>query len=488
MPTRRHLLRAAGITAASAPTLVGVPHAFSQTAQPPAMPPEAGRPGFFGAKDIAEAGLIYGLPIVTNYTVMFEFIIDRNSPQWKAPFNTVHSEARVFTPKDTAIVTPNSDTPYSLCWMDLRAEPIVLSMPPVDPKRYVSLQLIDGNTYNFGYAGTRTTGNGAGNYLVAGPDWHGDAPGGVAKVFRSTTQFALALFRTQLFAPDDLPNVVAVQAGYKALPLSAFLGEKPPPAAPEIAWPVVNAEMAKKRFFTYLDFALQFAPPRPNEAEIRAQLARIGVGAGPGATAGGKTIYDQLEVDLGLLQGERKLEAAVAASGTAINGWRVTEIDGSEAGYNGDWLARAAVAKAGIYANDTLEAAYPFTRTDSAGKTLDGSKADYTITFPPGQLPPANAFWSMTMYDGKTQLLVENPINRYLINAPMLPNMKRNADGGLTLYIQHKSPGAEKESNWLPAPAGPIYLVMRLYWPKTDQPSLLPVGKGAWQPPPVVAA
>jgi len=131
---------------------------------------------------------------------------------------------------------------------------------------------------------------------------------------------------------------------------------------------------------------------------------------------------------------------------------------------------------------------YPMTRWDVRGATLDGSKHNYTLTFPAGQLPPVNAFWSVTMYDGKTQLLIENPINRYLINSPMLPGMKQNADGSLTLYIQKDSPGADKESNWLPAPNGPIYMAMRLYWPKTEAPSILPPGAGTWKPPGVMVA
>src|SRR5258708_6138889 len=139
--------------------------------------------------------------------------------------------------------------------------------------------------------------------------------------------------------------------------------------------------------------------------------------------------------------------------------------------------------KAGIYGNDPAEATYPLTRIDSDGQTLDGSKSNYTLTFPPGQQPPVNAFWSLTMYDGKTQLLIENPINRYLINSPMLPTLKTNADGSLTLYIQNKSPGADKASNWLPAPNDTIYLVMLLYWPRTTPPSILRAGDGTWQPP-----
>jgi hypothetical protein len=188
-------------------------------------------------------------------------------------------------------------------------------------------------------------------------------------------------------------------------------------------------------------------------------------------------------IGLGMKEGERKVDEGVANAGKAINGWRVAGLPGDSAHYKGDWLKRAVAAKAGIYGNAPAEATYPPTRIDSDGQTLDGSQHNYTLTFPPGQQPPVNAFWSLTMYDGKTQLLIENPINRYLINSPMLPGMKTNADRSLTLYIQNKSPGADKEANWLPAPNGPIYLVMRLYWPRATPPSILPPGEGTWQPP-----
>ena len=194
-------------------------------------------------------------------------------------------------------------------------------------------------------------------------------------------------------------------------------------------------------------------------------------------------LEQKLEIGLGMKEGDRKIDEAIANAGKAINGWRVSSLPGDSAHYNGDWLKRAAAAKAGIYGNDAVEATYPITRIDSDGQTLDGSKHNYALTFPAGQLPPVNAFWSLTMYDGKTQLLIENPINRYLINSPMLPTLKTNADGSLTLYIQNKSPGADTESNWLPAPNDTIYLVMRLYWPKTTPPSILPAGDGTWQPP-----
>jgi hypothetical protein len=367
--------------------------------------------------------------------------------------------------------------------MDLRAEPVVLSVPAVDPKRYYSVMLCDGNTYNYGYIGTRATGSEAGDYMVVGPDWKGATPSGIKQVFRSSTQFSVAGYRTQLFNADDLDGVKKVQAGYKVQTLSAYLNQTPPPPAPAIEFPKIDKELVKTNFFDYLDFALQFAPAEANETEIRAQLARIGVGPGKTFNFKDLPLEQKLEIGLGMKEGQKKVDDAVANAGKAINGWRVSSLPGDSAHYNGDWLMRSTTAQAGIYGNDAAEAMYPFTRVDSDGQTLDGSKSNYTLTFPPGQQPPVNAFWSLTMYDGKTQLLIENSINRYLINSPMLPSMKTNADGSLTLYIQNKSPGADKEANWLPAPDGPIYLLMRLYWPKTEAPSILPAGDGTWQPP-----
>ncbi len=446
--------------------------------------PDAGPgPSIAETKAIAEEGFIYGLPIVMNYAVMYEYAVDRTSGQFKAPFNQLFNEANVFTNKDTAVVTPNSDTPYSFVWMDLRAEPMVLTVPTVDKRRYYSVQLCDGNTFNFGYVGSRATGSGAGSYLVVGPDWKGETPPGIQKVFHSTTQFSAAIFRTQLFNPADLPNVKRVQAGYQAQPLSAFLHQPAPPAATAVTFPKIDKELAKSNFFDYVAFALQFAPPGPEEKAIRAKLATIGIGAGKTFDFKDLSLAHKAEVLLGMKGGEDKVDEALKAAGKNLNGWNVAAIFGDRAFYNGNWLLRAAAAKGGIYGNDAVEAVYPLTTVDAAGAPLDGSKHKYTLTFAAGHLPPVNAFWSVTMYDGNTQLLIENPINRYLINAPMLPSMKKNKEGSLTLYIQKDSPGKANESNWLPAPNGPIYLVMRLYWPKTSPPSILPPGEGTWSPP-----
>lgn len=440
-------------------------------------------PGILEAKNIAEEGFIYGLPIVMNYAVMYAYAVDKDSGQFKAPFNEIKNEARVFTYKDTAIVTPNSDTPYSFAWLDLRAEPIVLSVPEVEKDRYYAVQLEDGNTFNYGYIGSRATGNEAGDYMVVGPDWQGEAPKGIKKVFRSSTQFSLAGYRTQLFGPDDIDNVKKVQAGYKVQTLSSYLGTAAPPPAPEIDFPKIDKDLVKSHFFEYLDFALQFAPPGEDEKEIRAKLAQIGVGAGKSFEFHELPLGHRIEVGLGMKQGDKKVDDYLVTYPKDINGWKLASWFGDRAFFNGNWLLRAAGAKGGIYGNDAVEATYPLTRVDEDGQTLDGSKANYMLTFAKGEYPPVNAFWSVTMYDGKTQLLIKNPINRYLINSPMLPELKKSEDGSLTLYIQQDEPAdPAQKANWLPAPDGPIYLVMRLYWPKTEAPSVLPPGGGSWQP------
>lgn len=434
------------------------------------------------ARALAEEGFIYGLPIVMNYAVMYEYCVDKNSGQYKGPFNQIENESRVFTYKDTAIVTPNSDTPYSLLWLDLRTEPMVLSVPAVPRDRYYSVMLCDGNTFNYGYIGQRTTGPDGGDYLVVGPDWKGETPQGIKKLFRSSTQFSIVAYRTQLFNPEDMDSVAKIQSGYRVQPLSTYLKLTAPPAAPAIDFPKIDKELSQTRFWDYLAFSLQFAPAGPEEKEIRTKVEKL-LAAMKDASPEMKAAVMQ-----GMKQGEEQIKKFLETELKDVNGWRIGSAFGDRAFYGGNWLLRAAAATAGIYGNDAAEAMYPMAKTLPNGEPLDGSKHNYTLTFPPGQLPPVNAFWSVTMYDGKTQLLIENPINRYLINSPMLSKMKKNSDGSLTIYIQKDSPGADKESNWLPAPNGPIYLVMRLYWPQTEAPSILPPGEGTWKPPAVQKA
>jgi len=176
------------------------------------------------ARAIAKEAYIYGFPMVDGYRIQYAYFVDHDNPEFKAPWNQIRNVPRVFTPDDKIVQIPNSDTPYSMLGLDLRAEPMVITVPPIEKSRYYSIQLIDLYTFNFAYIGSRTTGNDGGSFLVAGPSWNGGLPPGIKKVFRSETEFALAGFRTQLFNPGDLDDVKKVQAGYKALPLSQFLG------------------------------------------------------------------------------------------------------------------------------------------------------------------------------------------------------------------------------------------------------------------------
>ena len=473
MLNKRDFLRSAAMTAI----------AIASTSGPLNAQTNPSWPSLLEAKDIAEEGFIYGLPLVMNYAVMQEYSVDKNSGQFKAPFNEINNLHHVATPEDTAVITPNSDTPYSTIWLDLRAEPMVISVPTVERERYYSVMLVDGNTYNFGYIGTRATGTEPGDYLVVGPDWKDGTPSGIKKAFRSTTPFTLAVIRTQLFNAGDMLNVEKIQSGYKAQPLSAFLKQPAPPAASKIDFLPATTAGIKANFFQYLDAALQFVPETPKDKAIRAKLARIGIGPGKTFVFKDLSLEHKAEILVGMKQGDDKVDKWLASGNKVINGWNVGSFFGDEAFYNGDWVMRAGAAKGGIYGNDAVEAMYPYTRTDATGEPLDGSKHKYAITFAPGELPPVNAFWSVTMYDGKSQLLVKNPINRYLINSPMLSGMKKDADGSLTLYLQKDNPGADKQANWLPAPDDKIYLVMRLYWPKPTPPSILPAGEGTWRPP-----
>jgi hypothetical protein len=435
------------------------------------------------ARAIAKEAYIYGFPLVDSYRIQHSYFVDNKNAEYKGGWNEIHNTARVYTPDDKAIQTPNSDTPYSFIGADLRAEPLVLTVPEVEEGRYYSLQFIDMYTFNFAYVGSRATGNNAGSFLLAGPGWNGEKPQGVKEVIRSETELAFVLYRTQLFGPDDIGNVKAIQAGYKVEPLSAFLGRPPPAAAQAVDFmtPLTPDEQkTSPRFFDVLNFVLQFCPAVPVETELRVRFARLGIESGK-------------PFDPAALPPETRaaVEAGMADAWAAFRQFKETELDtgrrssadgfGTRAFLNGDYLARMSSAVLGIYGNSKDEALYPVYFVDADNKPLDGSSR-YKLRFAPGELPPVNAFWSLTMYELPASLLSANRLDRYLINSPMLPSLAKDADGGLTLSVQHESPGADGEANWLPAPAGPFFMVMRLYWPKQE------ALDGKWKAPPLARA
>jgi hypothetical protein len=434
------------------------------------------------ARAIAKEAYIYGEPMVDNYRIQHAYFVDRANPEYKTAWNELWNSARLYTPADTAIQTPNADTLYSFIGADLRSEPLVLTVPAMERERYFSVQLIDYYTFDFDYIGTRTTGNGGGSFLLAGPSWKGETPKGVAKVLRSETELVFVGYRTQLFSPSDIDNVKKVQAGYKVQSLSAFLGQPTPKAEPAIDFirPLTpEQQKTSVDFFNILNFVLQFCPTVPSETGLMERFSKIGVGGG--RTFDASKLSPELKT--AIEQGMADAWADLASLQKRIDAGEVTSGDlfGTREYLKNNYLYRMAAAVLGIYGNSKQEAMYPVYAIDAEGKKLDGTNR-YTVRFAPGQLPPVNAFWSMTMYELPASLLVANPLNRYLINSPMLPNLKLDADGGLTLLIQNESPGADKEANWLPAPKGPFIMFMRLYWPKPE------ALEGKWTAPPLKRA
>jgi hypothetical protein len=431
------------------------------------------------ARAIAKEAYIYGFPLVDSYRILYSYFADTKGPQFKGPWNQLINTPRVYTPADTAVQTPNSDTPYSFIGMDLRAEPIVLTVPTIEKERYFSVQLIDAYTFNFDYIGSRTTGNEGGSYLIAGPNWQGTPPKGVKRVIQSETEFVLGLFRTQLFNPSDLDNVKKVQAGYRAQTLSAFLGIPAPQAAPTIDFikPLTpEEEKHSLQFFNVLSFVLKYCPTHPSETALRSRFAQIGVGTGESFDSNALAPDVAKAIEDGISDAWAELAGLVKEFDVG----KVTagEVFGTREYLKNNYLYRMIAAAKGIYGNTKQEAMYPVYAIDDAKQKLDGAHR-YSMRFASGQLPPVNAFWSLTMYELPASLLVANPINRYLINSPMLPELKRDADGGLTLLIQNDSPGKNREANWLPAPKGPFIMFMRLYWPKAE------AVDGKWMPPPL---
>jgi hypothetical protein len=429
------------------------------------------------AQAIAKEAYLYGFPVVEMYKTLYTQAVDESGPNFKAPFNQIGNTAMVFTPKDTAFVTPNSDTPYSFVWLDLRAEPVVLTLPKIEENRYYSVQLIDLYTQNFSYLGTRETRNNGGHFMIAGPDWKGEQPANIDRVITSESNIAYALYRTQLFDDNDLEKVKEIQTGYKVEALSSYVGQPAPKASAKVSWPKPQADMSETPdLFRYLNFMLDFAHPQASEKSLLERFAKIGIVPGEPFKTDDLSAEQRKALEAGIADGEAEF-AAFKKDKVDTHAVTSGDLFGTRDHLNNNYLYRYAGANMGIFGNSADEAAYVGYFVDDKGTPVDGAKHSYTLHFAKDKLPPANAFWSLTMYDGKSKLLVENPLKRYLINSRMLPDLKRDADGGLTLYVQSASPGKEKESNWLPAPSGPFYGVLRIYLPRPE------VASGIWKLP-----
>ena len=353
------------------------------------------------ARAIAKDAYVYGYPMVDGYRVQHAYFIDRQNPEFKAPWNELRNIPRVFTPEDKAVQTPNSDTPYSMAGLDLRAEPMVLTVPAIEKARYFSVQLIDLlHSHNFDYIGSRTTGNDGGTFLIAGPRWRGDAPKGVTKVIRAETELVLATYRTQLFNPGDLDNVKHVQAGYKLRRSRRFSANqlpRPRPRSPSSPRSPRRHRKHRLQFFNILNFVLTLCPTVPSESALMERFARIGVGAGK--TIDVSTLAPEIKqaLEQGMADAWKEFEDFKSAQ---VDTGKVTSVISSARGTSSrtttsiGWQPRSSVSMAIPKPRRCIRCTPSTTPTRSSMPR----RGRYTLRFEPGELPPVNAFWSVTMY------------------------------------------------------------------------------------------
>ena len=432
--------------------------------------------------DIATLAYIWGFPLVTMER-QFNFVTNPNVPPGlgRGPANMKTAEScatNLVNASFTDVVTPNTDTLYCTIQLDLTNEPVVVVVPPISD-RYSTFQFVDAYSNNYAYLGQRATKGADGTYLVAGPDWNGQVPEGMTMIW-TPTNLAWLINRIVLKGPADLSNVHAIQDKIVVKPLSAFQGNETtsplaltqPNASKEIPirpQPSLIAPTGIK-IYDEIGQAMIGNPLNPPDPVLVTKLDSIGIGPGKvPSTQANDTIKQALQT--GITEGQKMIDTRVANYGPVINGWLVNTEVGA---YGTNYLFRAAVVEHGFGGNIAQEALYPTAFTDSRGTPLSGNNS-YIIHFEPGQTPPVDAFWSITMYNDKG-LLVDNPLNRYLIGT-YTEGLKNNTDGSLDIYLQNASPGADKESNWLPAPEGAFSMFLRLYLP---QPQIL---NGTWQLP-----
>jgi hypothetical protein len=389
-----------------------------------------------------------------------------------APLGTFGHARKLITPQDTLIVTPNNDTMYSSAWIELSKEPYVLHIPEITDKRYYSFSLLDAWTNVFALLSSRTRGFHEGTYVIVGPHWHGTVPDKLEKIV-APTDLVWILVRTLVRGQEDVPQVAHLQDQYGITPLSAYIKTKSWPAIP--ANPTSryseNKEIAQElQFFDRIGFYLKGTAAKPEEQALRSWFSAIGIGPDgltldkidPATAAGLSRVK---------LASEQILQDQISKNNKKIYGWTIPDIP---QGFGNDYLLRAAITYKGFAALPASESLYCLAEQDSHGNSLYGTYR-YLLHFEKDQLPPADAFWSITMYSQKTFNLVDNPINRYSIG-DRTPGIAYNNDGSLDMYIQHAQP-SEHTSNWLPAPADDFFVVLRLYNPKKA------VLNGAWKIP-----
>lgn len=393
-----------------------------------------------------------------------------------APVNQFGHLSGLATPEDTDVVSPNADTLYSTAWLELGKEPVILEVPDTGDRYYV-MQMLDAYTNNFASVGRRTTGTGEGRFAIVGPEWNGSLPENVT-VIKSPTNTVWIIGRILVNGYDDLSNATALQSRFTLTPLSRLGNQSGPVQNLTLAdykqyTPSPNVQ-ERLMFFEDLRVAMLNNPPPSGEETLMANFSRIGLTQlqSPYGTGLNPEIGDGLA--RAIVEGDRIVREAWAnQSGNGGNTWLMNTNTGN---YGSDYLTRAAVAVGGLGANVPEEAVYARAMASNEGAPLNGADR-YVIRFGSGNLPPVDAFWSLTAYNSTSYMLVPNPYYRYSIG-DRTPGIKNNPDGSLDIYIQKDIPEG-KESNWLPAPEGNFYLILRMYQPKPE------VLDGTYQIPPV---
>jgi hypothetical protein len=432
------------------------------------------------ARAIGTEAYIYGYPLVTMEMTRRVMTNAAKPEGTRAPMGQFVNMRKYPDASFKDVTTPNADTLYSSAFLDLTREPYVLSLPD-EHDRYFLMPMLSGWTDVFESPGKRTTGTDAQTYVITGPGWKGTVPQGM-KQYKSPTNMVWVLGRTySTGTPEDYKQVHALQDQYKLVALSAYGKTYTPPAGKvdptvDMKTPVrdqVN-RMSAQEFFSTLARLLKENPPAAADAPMVAKLKRLGIERGRD--------FDWSKADPAVqkgLQGVPKTsqEKMVAAmkSQPKKNGWSYTTETGS---YGTDYLQRATIAYFGLGANLPEDAVYPTAAVDANGRPFDGANK-YVLHFDKGEMPPVRGFWSLTMYNPQL-FFVANPLNRYAISSR--DKLKQNPDGSMDIYIQRDSPGKDKESNWLPAPAGQFVLTLRMYWPNENPPSIV---DGSWTPPAV---
>ena len=421
------------------------------------------------ATAIAQQAYIFFFPMVQSYGNMLSQTQEPSDSIVNFRFNRL----RHLDILNDVTETGNIDTAYSVAWLDLRAEPVILTLPPVPDKRYYSFLMVDGYTHNIGMLGARTTGHDGGVYMIAGPNWTGERPEGVNEVFISESQFVFLLGRTLVKNEEDVPIVRGIQESYQLTLLHQFLGTTRPPVllTPDFV-PVDKDKLTDLEYFRYANYIMKFIAIHPTEVELFERFSCIGIIPGEDFPPRSMSLELRLAIEKGLSLGKKEVfdYAFNTTDGYRQDGWG-TFLDpplfGHRSVMQGHYKLRATGAVAGLYGNDLEETLYLQANKDPEGAALNGLSHKYTMRFNPGDLPVVDGFWSLTLYQSD-QELAENEINRHSIG-DRTPGLHYTADGSLTIFVQNGKPEKEEEqANWLPAPKGRFFIVMRLYLPRKD--------------------